>query len=363
MPQKTLGVVQLGWRCPNCRTLNPGDQKTCISCGNPQPEDVAFEALPQQELKTDAASLDKVNKGADIHCPYCGTRNPVDAKVCRQCNGDLTGGTQRKSGGVVGAFKTSPVEDITCPTCGTLNPANAPRCKSCGSDLTSIQTTGGTVPSGQNVKTTPKRSPWLWAGLAGLILLVLAGCAALVFFLTRTQQISGTVAGADWTRSVPVEALVNVTKHDWQDAIPVGAQVGACERQLYTTQDQPEGDYNEVCGTPYTVDSGTGYGKVVQDCQYEIYKPYCEYKAQEWQVVQTYQQTGQGFTPAWPNYTLATGQRIGTSTETYTVHFNTQKGLLDYTTSDISDFQRFQPASTWLLTVNSFGSVTDLQPR
>lgn len=363
MPQKTLGVVQLGWRCPNCKTLNPGEQKTCVSCGNPQPENVAFESMPQQELKTDAASLQKAKKGADIHCPYCGTRNPADAKVCSQCNGDLTGGAKRQNGGVVGAFKTGPQEDIVCPTCGTRNPANSPRCKSCGSDLASTQSNAGTAAANQKAKATPKRSPWLWAVLGGLGLLVLAACVVLVFLLTRTQQISGTVAGADWSRSVPVEALINVSKQDWQENIPAGAQVGACNSRLYTTQDTPEGNSVEVCGTPYTIDSGNGVGKVVQDCQYEIYKPYCEYTAQEWQTMHTYTQTGQGFSPAWPTYTLETGQRMGTSTESYTVHFNTQKGLLDYTTSDMSVFQQFQPASTWLLTVNTFGSITNLVPR
>jgi hypothetical protein len=362
MPRKTIGVVKLGWRCPNCSTMNPGPQKTCSACGTPQPENVQFENMPQQELVTDASAVEAVKKGADIHCPYCGTRNPADAKSCSQCNGDLTGAAQRQSGAVVGAFSSGPAAQVPCPTCGTLNDPNARQCISCGAAITGAQVQPAPISTPVS-PTGKKRSPVFWVGLVVLVFMLLAGCIALISFLTRTKEVTGTVTGADWTRTINVEQLATVTKSDWRDAIPAGAQVGACEQRYNHTQDQPEGNFKEVCGTPYTVDTGTGYGQVVQDCQYEIYVDYCSYTAQEWQVYQPFTQSGHDFNPIWPQIILGVGQREGTRSENYTVHFDTQKGLLDYTTHDAAVFLQFQPASVWSLDVNNFGSITGFRAK
>lgn len=363
MPKKTIGVVKLGWRCPSCSTMNPGPQKTCSACGNPQPENVQFENMPQQELITDAAAVEAVKKGADIHCPYCGTRNPVDAKTCSQCNGDLVGGAQRKSGEVVGAFSSAPAAKVPCPTCGTLNEPNAGRCVSCGAGMASTPVAAVPAQTPVNVP-GKKRSPIFWAGLVVLICLLVGACLALIVFLTRKTDVTGTVTGGEWTRTINVEQLADVTKNDWKDAIPSGAVVGACEPRYNHTSDQPEGNnYQEVCGTPYTVDTGTGYGEVVQDCKYDIYMDYCSYATQEWQVYQPFTQTGQNFNPAWPQVILGIGQREGTRTESYKVFFNTNNGLMDYTTDNVDDFMQFTPASVWTLEVNSFGSITGFQAK
>ena len=362
MPRKTIGVVKLGWRCPNCSSMNPGPQKTCTACGTPQPDNVEFENMPQQDLVTDASAVDAVKKGADIHCPYCGTRNPVDAKTCSQCNGDLVGGLQRKSGTVVGAFTSGAAAQVPCPTCGTLNSPNAGSCGSCGATMPGVPPKPDPVPAAAS-STGKKRSPIFWTVLAVLIGLLVVGCIALVIFLTRTTEIIGTVTSAEWTRTINVEQLGMVTKSDWKDAIPAEAQVGTCEQRYNHTQDQPEGNYKEVCGTPYTVDTGTGYGEVVQDCQYEIYMDYCTYTAQEWQVVQPYTLSGLDFNPSWPQFVLNSGQREGSRTENYTIYFDTEKGLLDYTTNDAAVFLQFQPASVWSLDVNNFGSITGFQSK
>lgn len=363
MPKKTIGVVKLGWRCPSCSTMNPGPQKTCSACGNPQPGNVQFENMPQQELITDALAVETIKKGADIHCPYCGTRNPVDAKICSQCNGDLVGGEQRKSGEVVGAFSSGPAAKVPCPTCGTLNEPNAGRCSSCGAGLA---TAPGKANSGSAVSALSgkKRSPLFLAGAVVLIVVLLSACIGLISLLTRTKEITGTVTGSEWTRTINVEQVADVTKSDWRDAIPAGVIVGACELRYNHTSDQPEGNnYQEVCGTPYTVDTGTGYGEVVQDCQYEIYMDYCSYATQEWQVYQNFTQTGQDLNPVWPQVILGVGQREGARTESYKIIFDTNKGMMDYTIISVDEFLQYTPASEWLLEVNSFGNITGLQRK
>ncbi len=53
MPQETLGYVKLEWTCPKCRTRNPGTEKTCVSCGAPQPQEVQFEQAQGQQASHD----------------------------------------------------------------------------------------------------------------------------------------------------------------------------------------------------------------------------------------------------------------------------------------------------------------------
>jgi hypothetical protein len=56
---------------------NPGLKKTCQSCGSPQPTDVAFQSKADEQLITDAQKLEQAKKGPDIHCGFCGARNPA----------------------------------------------------------------------------------------------------------------------------------------------------------------------------------------------------------------------------------------------------------------------------------------------
>src|SRR5688572_5971494 len=106
MAKKTIGHIELEWSCANCGTKNPGLVKTCKTCGSPQPENVQFGVGEQQEILTDAQKIAQAQKDADVHCPYCGTRNLADARSCSQCGGDLTGGARRVSGKVIGGTVT-----------------------------------------------------------------------------------------------------------------------------------------------------------------------------------------------------------------------------------------------------------------
>ena len=90
--RRTVGYIQNEWTCPNCQTRNKGSVKTCENCGAPQPENVQFELPAEQKFVTDEKSINAAKAGADIHCPFCGTRNPATAKTCSQCGGDLIEG-------------------------------------------------------------------------------------------------------------------------------------------------------------------------------------------------------------------------------------------------------------------------------
>lgn len=360
MAKKSLGYVKLEWTCPNCSTRNPGPQKTCTNCGAPQPEDVKFEQAAQEELIKDEAEIARAKIGPDIHCFFCGARNPADAKTCSQCGGDLTQGTARTSGEVLGAHKTGPAQKITCPACGAPNEASAPKCAQCGASLVPAR------PQPEPALTTGKKGSGL--GLFGIIaiivvLMLCVGLGAFIFLSQRTEDIQATVEGVAWTRTVAIEGLAPVTHEDWRDEIPGDAPIGDCTQKLYKTQDEPAPGAKEVCGTPYTKDEGSGYGEVVQDCQYEVYADWCEYTVKEWRQINEAVISGRDLNPLWPQSQLAAQQREGQRTEAYEVLFNAGDGkTYTYRLTNPAEFARYQPGSRWVLQVNAFGEVSAAEP-
>src|SRR5512134_1195914 len=108
--RRTIGYIQNEWTCPNCGTRNKGGIKTCENCGAPQPENVQFELPAEQKLVTDKAALNAAKAAADIHCGFCGTRNPATAETCSQCGADLKEGKKRESGRELAPAVAAPKE-------------------------------------------------------------------------------------------------------------------------------------------------------------------------------------------------------------------------------------------------------------
>jgi hypothetical protein len=117
----------------------------------------------------------------------------------------------------------------------------------------------------------------------------------------------------------------------------------------------------EVCGTPYVVDTGTGVGEVQQDCQYEVYKEYCQYSSLGWQAIAPLALTGSGFTPQWPAERLGKDQRESGRSEEYVITFQTKNGPATYTVSSLQQFQRFTDGSEWMLEVDGRGQVVGVE--
>jgi ribosomal protein L40E len=365
MAKKSLGYVQTEWTCPNCQTRNPGPQKTCGSCGMPQPDDVKFEQAAQENLITDEAEIAKAKAGPDIHCHYCGARNPAGAATCSQCGADLTEGTAREKGQVMGAHRDKPVPKIVCESCGTENQADAAKCVQCGSPLQRVE------PESSPVKAAPAKQNRLWVIIGGGLLLLC--CIAIILFgvfSVRTSDINGTVKDVSWTRTVTIEALMPVTREDWRDKIPAGAIVGQCTEKVRDTEQRATGQQREVCGAPYTVDEGTGYAEVVQDCTMEdvyesvsVYDDSCNYTVDEWQKIDELSSNGNDLNPRWPAVSISRrDQREGEREEEYRVTFNTEDGQYTYSPDSEDEFDRYQIGSRWLLKVNTFGAVTAAEP-
>jgi len=362
--RKSIGYTKLQWTCPNCKTINPGPEKLCISCGSPQPENIRFESAQSSELLKDQNDIDQAKAGPDIHCAFCGARNASNQQICSRCGAELIEGKKRVKGRVVGAYSERQKSDIECSTCGNINPAEASFCITCGSPLGKSeiieQHQESTTKTEKPVTDKKKKSGFgIVLGIGFLIII----CGFMIWFLIsllQTEEISGTVQNVSWTRSVNIEEFTLVQKEDWLSEIPSDAELGVCELAYHHTQDNPAPNAEEICGTPYSIDQGSGYAEVVQDCEYKVYEDYCEYEIEEWIVVDQLTSTGYDYTPEWPVTKLSTSQRIGQQEESYTIIFDTDEGELEYQTDDFLDLQLYQPGSQWNLEVNKFNAITSL---
>lgn len=362
MTQKTLGYTELEWTCPKCQTRNPGTTRACTGCGAAQPEDVQFEQAGRQELITDQAKIEAAKKGADIHCPYCQARNPAGTEVCIQCGGDLKEGVRRESGKVVGAYQAAsgPVKEIACPSCGAPNPETGKVCTQCGARLD--KPVAATAPAAATPRGKPNRTMIILAA-TGAVILVVACLAFLIAKMTQRQDLTASVESVRWMRLIPILALVDVQRQAFIDDIPAEAEVGQCELRYHHTQDTPAGNSQEVCGTPYTKDTGSGLGEVVQDCQYEVYVDYCEYTAEELKAVDQAVLQGVDLSPVWPQVSLQQGQQEGQRQQEFTVVFQTEKGEITYRPADEAEYRQFTPGSEWVLVLNGFGDVVAVEGK
>jgi ribosomal protein L40E len=355
MPQETVGYVNLEWTCKRCGSKNPGTTKICASCGNVMSETDKFELPAQQELIKGEAVIAKAERGPDITCKYCGARNAADAQNCSQCSADLTEGAARKSGEVLGAFSAEKKPDVKCPYCGELNSATALKCSKCAGSLAArpVDQAKAAPPAPAKANRTP-----LFIGLGVLIVAVIV--CGLLFF--RTTDTSAAVQGVLWQRAIEIMEERPVQHETWRDQIPSGVTLGSCELKVRGTQNEPAPNSEKICGTPYTVDTGTGVGKVVQDCQYEVKDDWCAYTQLEWTVVDTAEVKGTDFNPQWPVVNLNADQREGDRTEVYTVMFASDGKDYRMTVASPGELDNYTPGSRWKLKVNALGGVVSAEP-
>ena len=361
MTRKTLGYVHLEWVCPNCQRKNPGPQKFCNGCGAPQPKDVEFVQAAQEELITDEAEIARAKAGPDVHCPFCGARNPGNAEFCGGCGGNLAEAEARESGRVVGAFRDGPAPEVKCPACGTSNPATAQICSQCGASLAAKPAEPAKPRPSAKPVSAKKGLPIV--GLIGGFLICVVVALAIYFIFLRTEELTGEVRAVSWTRTIPILAQGPVEYEDWWDEIPSDAEMGPCREEYRYTQDEPAPNAIEVCGTPYTVDTGSGHGEVVQDCEYEVYDDYCTYTVMEWTAFDEVTLIGSDLNPRWPEVNLQTDQKEGDPEESYEVVFYSDGESYEYTLTNASEFSQFSIGSRWILKVNTLDAVISVEPE
>jgi len=198
-----------------------------------------------------------------------------------------------------------------------------------------------------------------------LLLVGLLACAG-VWFLVRalgqTTTTVGTVDAAQWTYSIEMEQLGPVEHEAWHDQVPSGARLGGCTSRLRQTVDEPVPGATEVCGTPYVEDTGTGHGRVVQDCQYQVADDWCRFTVQEWISAGEEEAAGSDMNPFWPAVATSAGRRERGRVETYRVSFDADGSRPVYGPASLDEFQQFVPGSRWELEVNRMGGVVAVEP-
>jgi hypothetical protein len=340
--------VELEWVCPNCDGRNKGSRKTCENCGAPQPENVKFQRAADEKIVTDEKAVQAAKAGADIHCGFCGTRNPATAVTCSQCGGDLKEGKARQAGQVLQAAAPTP-KIIKCTNCGTENPGTERVCKQCGSPLPRADAAAARPAPVQApaMKVEKKKVNWLlFSGIGALFLICCI--AAVVIFAFPSKSVTGTVTDVQWQTSVPVQEMQAVNYSNERGSAPSGAYNVSCN-----TQDQ------EVCEEK-TVDQGNGFAEVVKECHTES-EQYCDYTLDEWKTIQTYTLDGNDLYPVYENPSLVSDQRLGQASETLTVTFSTSNGQETYEPGSVSEFQQFEIGSEWTLKMNAVGGVLGVE--
>jgi membrane protease subunit (stomatin/prohibitin family) len=351
--KRTLGYVQNEWTCPNCSTRNKGGEKTCENCGAPQPENVQFELPSEQKFVTDENAVKAAQAGADIHCGFCGTRNPATAETCSQCGGDLKEGKARAAGQVMQQPAAQP-KVVKCDNCGNENPSSNAVCSNCGSPLPKLasaqpafntpQAKSGLTPAAPiKVKTNNRRNLLVLGTVFGCIALLCV--AAIIAFALPTKSVQATVTDVYWQTNVPVQEIRSVNYSNERGSPPSDAYNVSC--------------YTEEHCEKRNVDLGNGYSEVVEECTDE---QFCSYTLDEWTTIQTYSLEGSNLQPVYENPNLASDQRVGDESETLTVYFLTEDGNQEtYTPNSISEFQQFTIGSTWTLNMNLAGGVVSVE--
>lgn len=352
--RRTLGYIENEWTCPNCGTRNKGSLKTCENCGAPQPENVQFELPSDQKFVTDEASIKAAQIGADIHCPFCGTRNPANAKTCSQCGADLTEGKARESGHIMQAPPLLQPKLIKCDNCGTENLSSNAVCSNCGSPLPKatiapampVQATRGMNLGKPDAK---KKTNWLLIG--GIVAMLAICCVVLgALFFLPTKSVQATVVDVHWQTSVPVQEI---------RAVDYSNEPGSPPSDAYNVSCRDES--RDICEQK-TIDKGNGYSEVVEECHTET-QQYCSYTVDEWTTIQTYTLAGDNLQPIYDDPSISSGQRLGQESEELTVTFSTPNGEQEtYSPDTISEFQQFTLGSTWTLKMNALGGVVGLEP-
>lgn len=352
--RRTVGYIQNEWVCPNCNTRNKGGVKTCENCGAPQPENVQFELPSEQKLVTDEEQIKAAQAGADIHCPFCGTRNPASATTCSQCGGDLTEGKARESGRVMQAPPPAP-KIIKCDNCGVENPSSISVCSNCGSPLPRLAESGvqPNIPPVRSGMPTvaplaAKKKP-NWLVIGGIIAALAVCCIAAAALFLPSKSVQATVVDVHWQTSVPVQEIQAVSHSDEPGSPPSDAYNVSCYD-----------DSHDVCEQK-TIDKGNGYSEVVQECHTET-QQYCSYTVDEWTTIQTYPLEGNDLQPIYDSPSISSDQRIGNPSENLTVVFSTPNGEETYSPNSVSEFQQYAIGSTWTLRMNAVGSVVSVEP-
>lgn len=347
------------WDCPSCgRKGNRGPQRSCVGCGAPRGDDVAFYLAHDAPEVTDPKALAAAEAGADWTCEFCGGDNRATDEVCRGCSAARGTSPQRPERVILDADAAPPP-----PPQGVAAPP-------------------------EETKKKKKRRGCGCLTLLGLVVLFFAwlGCP--------NEQVV-TVTGLSWERTVEVEQHRVESGEAWSDELPKGAEelsrqtlVDGTERVQVGTRPGTRTVTERVqVGTEQVKvgvrDLGNGYFEDVYEdrpvyetrsreepTQEPIYetrprrRDKVRYRLETWQPARTERAAGNDRNPAWPQLRLRSDERAGKREESYVVHFRDADGdAYVYRPKSEAEWSGFRLGERYEADLGSAGNVRRILGR
>jgi hypothetical protein len=241
-----------------------------------------------------------------------------------------------------------------------MNPASARVCKNCGAPLAP---TADMPKSPAQPDPAKARSPVGCIGIAIGIAVVAMLALGLFFWWGKSQSktMDAVAVSPHWTTSVTVQGLVPAEYAAWADEVPDDGEVVSCRQEVRDVVDQPAPNAREVCGTPYIIDDGTGYGEVMQECRYEVLDDLCQYRVLEWRVVDTLVREGSSMAVQWPEPESRGDVREAGREAKYACVLRAGDEEYSYQVENLDALAACQPGSRWQVVIDGFGALTNAE--
>lgn len=357
------------WDCDHCGTSNPGLQKVCSACGNPQDENEEFYLAQDARVITDAAELAAAEAGADWSCRHCGADNPARRNSCQQCGAERGSSPQRETrfyAGDVGIPRTAAEAERGRRPERLLEP----------------------LPANSLAPPKTKQLPG-WLAIALVAALFLLGWA-----LFRTRPVAFTVQGFSWERAVYLEREATVVREGWE--VPSGGRKLSTSRRVHhhnqvvdryenrtrTVSERRQTGTRTVREKTGTRDNGNGTFSDVYETRSEpvyetvhrqvtesvpvyrsvpVYATWYRYEIEEWNPSRQPRAGGRDQRPYWPDSRLQRREREARRSERYRLFLRDPKGKQYQYEPDLDAWQRCAPGMRLTGHVNAFGALRRLE--
>ncbi len=292
------------WTCPKCgKEKISGQLKQCPNCG--ANSEGKWISNPQNPTITDPTELAEAESGPNWKCGYCEALNPDGTQTCRNCGGAHEKGSTFDSGVSLG-FTDERVGEVTA--IHTLTPNREERVEYTTSGIpSSVDTRPSYTPPSYSGSVQNRDSPWapresFWERNRGIILffIFMAIVGSVVYFLTRTQEVTATVSGFEWRRTITIQQYAWVEESNLVGC-PAGSrgcdpryeQIGSHQEEdgfnEYTTQSCDDKEVDKTCREE-CVSNGNGSESCDDVCE-PVYENVCvevKHKDQKYKTVPDY---------------------------------------------------------------------------